>query len=106
MLDGVEGRFDLIVSNPPYVRPDELDALDPEVRVWEPRAALVDQGQTERLATEARSRLDNWLVVEVHEDHARRTVDSLAALGFDAIKITLDLAGKERVVEARWLPIR
>jgi release factor glutamine methyltransferase len=106
LLAGVEGRFDLVVSNPPYVQPDELEALEPEVRDWEPRAALVDLGQTERLANEARSRLDNWLVLEVHEDHARRTVGSLAALGYDAIRITPDLAGKERVVEARWQTTR
>jgi release factor glutamine methyltransferase len=102
LLDGVDGRFDLVVSNPPYVRADELDALEPEVRDWEPRAALLDEGQTERLAAEARSKLDDWLVVEIHEDHAERTVASLAALGFGSITVTPDLAGKERVVEARW----
>jgi release factor glutamine methyltransferase len=102
LLAGVDGRFDLVVSNPPYVQARELDSLEPEVRDWEPRAALLDEGQTERLAAEVRSKLDHWLVVEIHADHAQRTVASLAALGFESIAVTNDLAGKERVVEARW----
>src|SRR5262249_46066548 len=36
------GPFDLVVSNPPYVLASELDALEPEVRDWEPREALLD----------------------------------------------------------------
>lgn len=38
----VQGRFDLIVSNPPYIALDEMADLSPEVREWEPRAALTD----------------------------------------------------------------
>ena len=71
LLAGVAGPFDLVVSNPPYVLAAELDALEPEVRDWEPRAALVDDGQTERLARDARDVLDGWLVLEVHEEHAQ-----------------------------------
>ena len=45
---GLEGPFDLVVSNPPYVGADELDALEPEVRDWEPRLALVGDGRRRR----------------------------------------------------------
>src|SRR5262249_18865497 len=45
LLAGVEGPFDLVVSNPPYVEAEELEALEPELG-WEPRAALLDTGQT------------------------------------------------------------
>src|SRR6266851_845630 len=38
---GAFGRFDLIVSNPPYVRDSEIANLQPEIARWEPRAALV-----------------------------------------------------------------
>jgi len=37
---GVEGRFDIITSNPPYIPEAEIDALEPEVAIWEPRGAL------------------------------------------------------------------
>ena len=54
---GIDGPFDLVVSNPPYVDAAEIDSLEPEVRDWEPRLALVADGQTERLAREARDLL-------------------------------------------------
>lgn len=38
------GTFDLIVSNPPYIAADEMGGLEPEVRDWEPRMALTDEG--------------------------------------------------------------
>ena len=82
LLAGIAGPFDLIVSNPPYVGADELDGLEPEVRDWEPRGALVDEGQTVRLARAAQSVLDGWLVVEVHEERAQALSDDLAKLGY------------------------
>ena len=50
LLDGVEGPFDLVVSNPPYVGEAEVAELQPEVRDWEPRIAVVGDEQTERIA--------------------------------------------------------
>jgi release factor glutamine methyltransferase len=104
LLAGVEGTFDLVVSNPPYVLADELAGLEPEVRQWEPELALVDAGQTEALAAGARDILAGWLVLEVHERLARETAERLSILGYFAATITLDLGGRERVVEARWEP--
>jgi len=104
LLAAVDGSFDLVVSNPPYVRSGEVDSLQPEVRDWEPRGALIDQGQTGRLAAEARARLDGSLVLEVHADHAGDVVRVLAGLGYDGATISLDLSGRERIVEATWSP--
>lgn len=104
LLTGVTGPFDLVVSNPPYVLADELPGVEPEVRDWEPELALVDAGQTSKLATLARGVLDGWLVLEVHERFAGDVADELALLGYDAARISLDLGGRERVVEAQWRP--
>jgi release factor glutamine methyltransferase len=104
LLAGLDGPFDLVVSNPPYVPAAELDELESEVRDHEPRQALLDEGQTARLADEARSVLDGWLVLEVHEQGAEDVAGSVAALGYREATITVDLAGQARVVEARWQP--
>jgi release factor glutamine methyltransferase len=104
LLAGAEGPFDLVVSNPPYVPEHELDVLEPEVRDAEPRAALLDEGQTERLIRDARTVLAGWLVLEVHEARTDDVVRSLAASGYHPATITLDLAGRARVVEALWQP--
>jgi len=102
LRDGLPpGPFDLVVSNPPYVRADELDALEPEVRDWEPRAALVDEGQTAVLVRAARDVLRPGapLVLEAHEEQAAALARDLAAAGYAAVRITPDLAGRDRVVE-------
>jgi release factor glutamine methyltransferase len=104
LLAGLAGPFDLVVSNPPYVEADELAGLEPEVRDWEPRGALVDEGQTERLARAAREVLRGSIVLEVHEAHAARVSALLEELGYAQATISADLAGRERVVDARWEP--
>jgi release factor glutamine methyltransferase len=95
LLDGVEGPFDLVVSNPPYVLPDE--ELQPELE-YEPRPALVDDGQTTALIDAARRVLDGWLVLEVHEQRAAEVAEACGG------SVTNDLAGRPRIVEARWTP--
>ncbi len=99
-----EAQFDLVVSNPPYVEPEELETLQPEVRDWEPHLALVAHGATEavaRAATEA-LRPGGWLVLESAAGAAERIRDALETLGYDEVAITPDLAGRDRVVEGRW----
>jgi release factor glutamine methyltransferase len=106
LLDGLSGPFELVVSNPPYVAAEELDALEPEVRDFEPRLALLDARQTEELAASARSLLapGGALVLECHTERAAELSALLAALGYHEATISRDLAGRERVVEARWRP--
>jgi release factor glutamine methyltransferase len=102
LLAGLTGPFDLVVSNPPYVAAGELESLEPEVREWEPRGALVDDGQTARLIRGAGQVLAGWLVLEVHEDRAHAVSEELEREGYARVGISNDLAGKERVVEAWW----
>jgi release factor glutamine methyltransferase len=100
-----DGDFDLVVSNPPYVEPDELPTLQPEVRDWEPHIALVAPGSTERLAHAATEALrpGGWLVLEVAAGAGERVERLLSDLGFEDVRITPDLAGRDRVAEGRWI---
>ena len=95
------GPFDLVVSNPPYVEPGEVEGLEPEVRDWEPRAALVGPDTTEAVVSGAWHRLrpGGFLVLETHASAARDVAELLRAEGYAGTRITLDLAGRERVVE-------
>ena len=99
-----EGEFDLVVSNPPYVDPEELPGLQPEVRDWEPHVALVASGATEQLAEAARDALrpGGWLVLETAAGAGERVERLFSELGFDDVAITPDLAGRDRVAEGRW----
>ena len=90
--------WDLVVANPPYVAPDEIEGLEPEVRDWEPRGALVGVGLHERVAAAARTA---WLVLEVGDGQAGAVAATVGQLGYDDVRITPDLAGRERVVEGR-----
>jgi len=105
LRDGLpEGPFDLVVANPPYVLPEEWQALEPEVRDWEPREALLDDGQTEALAKSARDvlRPGARLVLEIHEERAQEISQLLEELGYARPTVTRDLAGRDRVVDASW----
>ena len=96
-----EGPWDLVVSNPPYVLLEEIEALEPEVREWEPREALVGVGATEAVARGALGVLEEGgaLVLEVAAADAARAAALLGDLGYVEVTTTRDLAGRERVVE-------
>jgi release factor glutamine methyltransferase len=104
LRDGLPGGpYDLIASNPPYVEPDELDGLQPEVREFEPRLALVGDGLPELVARGARAALvpGGALLMEIHADHAERCLALLDGLGFVETRLTPDLTGRDRLVEGR-----
>jgi release factor glutamine methyltransferase len=102
VFDGLPGGpWDLVVSNPPYVAHDELAGLEPEVRDWEPRAAVVGEGTTERVASGARSvlRPGGALVLETAGGRAEETADLLRGLGYVDVAVTQDLTRRSRVAE-------
>jgi len=102
------GPWDVIVSNPPYVRDDEFDALPRDVRLHEPKAALV-AGPTgvevvARLAADAVGALaaGGWLVVEIGPVVAAAAARALAAVpGLVPGPTLADMAGLPRIVQAR-----
>ena len=103
LLAGREGPFDLVVSNPPYVKPDEVDSLEPEVARFEPREALVAHGVSESIAEQALPHLAPWapLVLETADGEAHDVAALLTGLGYQDVRIGEDLAGRERVVDGR-----
>jgi len=102
LFDGLPaGPWDLVVSNPPYVRPGEIESLEPEVRDWEPRAALVGEGATEAVgrASVAVLRKGGVLVLETADDDPGHAAELLRELGYEGVMTTKDLSGRDRVVE-------
>jgi release factor glutamine methyltransferase len=97
-LDAAAAGWDLVVSNPPYVTPDEWNGLQPEIRDWEPREALVGVGLHEQIARIADTRR---LVFEVGDGQARAVAGALRANGYTDVTITPDLTGIDRVVDGR-----
>jgi release factor glutamine methyltransferase len=97
------GPYDLVVSNPPYVEPEDLPTLMADVRDYEPHLALVGSGATEAVARAAADALapGGLLVLEVGDGQAAATAELLARLGYADIVVTPDLTGRDRVVEGR-----
>jgi release factor glutamine methyltransferase len=85
--------WDLVVANPPYVA--GLDGLQPELG-FEPTMALLGSGFHERIAAAAAAR---FVAFEVADGQAASVADMLRSLAYDAVTITRDLSGRERVVE-------
>jgi release factor glutamine methyltransferase len=107
LLSGIEECFELIASNPPYVRTRELEQLAPEVR-HEPRLAL-DGGPdgldvVRRLIEQAPARLcrGGHLALEVGGGQAPEVAELARAAGASAVEVQRDLAGHERVVVAAF----
>lgn len=103
----VEGTFDVIVSNPPYIDTEDLPALQREVREHEPRIAL-DGGQfglasIQTLAQGVREHMvpGGKLLLEIGDRQAEAVTASLDAAGLEIEQVRRDLAGKERFVIAR-----
>jgi release factor glutamine methyltransferase len=104
-LSGTQGRFQAIVSNPPYIRED--DEHLPALR-FEPRQALtagadgLDDIRT--IIDQAKERLlaGGWLLFEHGYDQASEVRALLEAAGFGKVQSRLDLAGIERCSGGQW----
>jgi release factor glutamine methyltransferase len=107
IADALGGRFDLIVSNPPYIPRGAIAALDPEVRDYDPRLAL--DGGTDGLdayraiVTAAPQRLARGgrLILELGIGQADPVASLAAAAGLQVTPIKPDLAGIPRALVAK-----
>jgi release factor glutamine methyltransferase len=104
LLAGISGPFDLVVSNPPYVSPEDFETLEPEVRLFEPRDAIVGVGVGAEIAGASRAVLapGGWLLLECGDGQAADLAAELERLGYRDVVRTRDLADRERVVEGLW----
>lgn len=103
----VEGKFDLIVSNPPYISQAAFVELDPTVRDFEPRLALTP-GQSgleayEAIIPQAREFLTpgGWLMLEIGFDQGRAVERLCEVNGYQDVSIAQDLNRKDRVLRAK-----
>ena len=108
LFDKIEGAFDVIVSNPPYIKREEIETLMDEVRLHEPYMAL--DGHEDglycyrKIADEAPKHLraGGGLFLEIGWDQGESVSELLREQGFSDVKVVKDLAGLDRVVEGYY----
>ncbi len=104
LFDAVEGQFEMIVSNPPYIRSADIDTLMPEVRDHEPRMALDGDADGlifyRRMIPQALNYLcgGGMLLMEIGADQGADVKELMEMNGYREVQIIKDLAGLDRVV--------
>jgi release factor glutamine methyltransferase len=99
-------RFDVVVTNPPYISDPEWEGLDPSVRDWEPRPALT--GGPDGLADVRRLLADvpgilapsGWLVMEIDSVRAEESAGLARHAGWTTVRVSDDLFGRPRYLAA------
>ncbi|WP_417257414.1 peptide chain release factor N(5)-glutamine methyltransferase [Celeribacter sp.] len=105
-FEGVDGTFELIVSNPPYIAADEMAGLAPELN-HEPRMALTDEADGlsayRAIAAGARAHLAprGRILMEIGPTQGAAVSDLLLEQGFKGVRVLCDLDGRDRVVCAQ-----
>lgn len=109
LFEKVEGSFDLIVSNPPYIRSQEITGLMPEVREHEPHLALDGKDDGLHFYREIikgampHLKRGGQLFFEIGYDQGEAVQALLAANGYTEIAVVKDYAGLDRVVYGTFL---
>ena len=97
-------KYDLIISNPPYIKQREINSLEKDIKNHEPRVALdggIDGYKKIRLIIEKSSTLikkKGKLFLEIGKNQTRKTLKMLNLNGFNKTKIVKDLSGKNRCI--------
>lgn len=106
-FDQVDGEFDLIVSNPPYIDPGDEHLSQGDVR-FEPKSALVADNNgladLELIADQARQYLVNggWLLMEHGYDQREQLQAILTQLGYQQVTTRIDLGGNPRITGGQF----
>lgn len=108
LFESVEGTFDLITSNPPYIPTKVIETLDPEVKDYEPVAAL-DGGEDgltfyRLIAAKAKQYLKRggMIFFEIGYDQGEDVSEIMKENGYRHIEVKKDLAGLDRIVSAHF----
>lgn len=104
------GLFDIIVSNPPYIRSDVIDTLMPEVKDHEPLMALDGKKDGLFFYREILKQAGNYLTrggglfFEIGYDQGQAVQELMSAAGFTEVEVIQDFAGLDRIVCGIWNP--
>ena len=107
LFENVVGMFDVIVSNPPYIKTDEIENLQDEVKLHDPKLAL-DGGESgldfyRKIVEQSKDHLktNGMIFFEIGFDQAEEVSNILKANGYHDIVVKKDLSGLDRVVIAK-----
>lgn len=107
LFSNIEGQYDVIISNPPYIPSDVIPTLMPEVRNFEPMGALDGRGDGlffyRKIVEESNRYLvpGGYLLFEIGYDQGEDVSLMMRENGFYEIEVIPDLAGLDRVVKGR-----
>lgn len=107
--NGAHAKFDLIVSNPPYIKEKERKEMEANVLNWEPELALFVPNEDPllfyRTIIQKSVRLLNpqgWLFFEINREHGEEIVSLLGKYGFSQIELAKDFSGNDRFIKAQF----
>lgn len=109
LFEKVEGMYDIIVSNPPYIQTEVIPTLEPEVRDHEPMIALdgFEDGLFfyRHIIEECKSHLwsNGMLFFEIGYDQGESVKALMEQAGFAEVSVIKDFAGLDRVVLGTWI---
>ncbi len=109
LFEKVEGKFDIIVSNPPYIKTKVIETLMPEVKDFEPMIALdgLEDGLHfyRKIILDAKQFLNRGgqLFFEIGYDQGKEVSELMRKAGYVDVEISQDLAGLDRVVYGTFL---
>lgn len=106
MFDSIDGKFSMIITNPPYIKSEDIERLQTEVKDYEPRLAL-DGGEDgldfyRIIAEKAKAHLFDGGVVlaEIGADQGEAVKTLFEENGYIDVKIMKDLSGNDRILAA------
>lgn len=108
LFEKIEEKYDVIVSNPPYIQTEVIEGLQEEVRLHDPYIAL--DGKEDglyfyrRIIEDAKAYLEDggWLLFEIGYDQAEPVTRLMEQAGYSEIHVKKDLSGLDRVAGARY----